>query len=83
MNITGGAMTGYGGCNHYSGRANVSSASLKLGPVTATTLMCESKKMAPESALFIAIGAARAYVVEDATLVLMDAAGAILARVIR
>jgi putative lipoprotein len=71
----GGAVSGSGGCNTFTGRAEIVGRSLSFGPLAATTRACIPAVGDQERAFFAALGAARAFEVDGARLVLLDEAG--------
>lgn len=78
-----GAVSGSGGCNRYRGRAEIGQGSIAFSPLAATRMACPGPAMEQEQRLFAALGAARRFRVEGATLVLIGEDGAAVARFAR
>jgi heat shock protein HslJ len=73
-------VAGFGGCNSFTGRAELSGASIKFGPLAATQRACPPQAMAEESMYFSALGKVGAAREDDGQLVLLDDAGNALVR---
>ncbi len=76
---TSGRMTGFGGCNRFSGTFKRSGDSLRLGPAASTRMACPSGAFS-EQGFFDALQAARSWRVLGTGLELYDESGAIAAR---
>lgn len=74
-----GAASGYGGCNQYSTTYERRDGELEFGRVTATKMACPGT-MDLERTFFSILEGTRAYRLEEGGLVLLDGAGAVLAR---
>jgi heat shock protein HslJ len=68
-------VAGFGGCNAFTGPAELSGDKLKFGPLAATQKACAGEAMAQEARYFNALHTARAAKVEKDRLLLMDASG--------
>ena len=75
-------LAGNGGCNAFMGRAVVEQGALQLGPLAATGKMCMTAPKGQEDRFFKALEAARHVKLQDGQLVLEDAAGRVLARLV-
>lgn len=74
-----GRVTGFGGCNRFSATYKLAKGGkLTLGPVASTKMACFANDF--ESPFFQALTAVRAHRIVDATLELLDARGAVVAR---
>ncbi len=78
-----GRAEGSGGCNRFSGGWTADGAALRIGPLAATRRACLPAPMQQEDRFFAALEAARGFRIEAGRLVLVDAAGAPLARLRR
>ncbi|MDX1376889.1 MAG: META domain-containing protein [Burkholderiales bacterium] len=72
--------TGYSGVNSFAGSFETGASSLRFGPVAATRRAGPPAAMAFEASLFKALEATRSYRISGETLELLDAAGAVRAR---
>lgn len=72
--ISGGEVTGTGGCNRFSGSAVIDGSALKFGPLRATKMFCAGK-MDTETIFLSALDATRAFVVSNNQLVFTDETG--------
>jgi heat shock protein HslJ len=70
-----GQVSGFGGCNVFSGEAVVTGASLKVGPLAATQMACIGDASAVEAAYLANLGRAASFTAADDRLVIFDAAG--------
>jgi putative lipoprotein len=75
-----GMVSGSGGCNRYSGKAEIDGSSIAIGPVAATKMMCLPAPMDQETTFFDALDKARSWKIENGKLLLLDGGGKILAR---
>jgi putative lipoprotein len=78
-----GRITTTVGCNKMSGMIKLDGAKLSFGPLASTRMACEPGLMDAEQKYGAALSATRTYRVEANVLVLMDAAGVELVRLIR
>lgn len=76
-------VAGFGGCNSFTGRAELSGSTIKFGPIAATQRACAPQAMAEESMYFSALGKVRAAREDNGQLVLLDDAGNELVRLKR
>ncbi len=76
-------VAGFGGCNSFTGRADLSGSQVRLGPLAATQRACSSQSMAEEAMFFGALGKARSAREENGQLVLLDETGKPLVRFAR
>jgi heat shock protein HslJ len=74
-----GKMSGFSGCNTFSGTYTTSGSSLKVSKLAATQKACKKLVMAQEDAYLSALRAARSYSIKKATLTLIGAKGHTLA----
>jgi heat shock protein HslJ len=74
---------GNSGCNRYTGGFIRDGASLRFGPVAGTRMACEPPAMAVEQRFHQALEVVRAWRMDGATLLLTDAAGATVVRLVR
>ncbi|MBR2534517.1 MAG: META domain-containing protein [Hyphomicrobium sp.] len=72
--ISGGEVTGTGGCNRFSGSAVIDGSALKFGPLRATKMFCAGK-MDTETIFLSALDATRAFVASNNQLVFTDETG--------
>ncbi len=75
-------LSGSGGCNAFMGRAVVEQGALQLGPLAATGKMCLTAPQGQEDRFFKALEAARSVRLQDGQLLLEDATGRLLARLV-
>jgi putative lipoprotein len=68
-------VAGFGGCNSFTGRADLAGTQVRLGPLAATQRACASQAMAEEAMFFGALGKARSARDENGQLILLDEAG--------
>jgi heat shock protein HslJ len=73
-------VAGFGGCNSFTGRADLSGGQVRLGPLAATQRACAPQAMAEEAMFFGALGKARSAREEQGQLILLDGAGKPLLR---
>jgi heat shock protein HslJ len=76
-------VAGFGGCNSFTGRADLSGTQVRLGQLAATQRACAPQAMAEEAMFFGALGKARSAREENGQLILLDAAGKPLVRFAR
>jgi len=76
---TGGKVSGFSGCNQYSGTYTTAGSRISISKVASTQMACRRLVMLQESAYLGALGAARGYSVESGTLKLKGRAGLTLA----
>ena len=76
-------VAGYGGCNSFTGRAELAGSAIKFGPLAATGRACAPQAMAEESMYFAALGRVRSAREENGQLVLLDESGSALVRLRR
>ena len=76
-------VAGFGGCNSFTGRAELSGSAIKFGPLAATQRACAPQAMAEESMYFSALSKVRSAREENGQLVLLDDAGNELVRLKR
>lgn len=75
-----GQVTGSGGCNRMSGRAEITGDRITFGPLLSTKMACAPAVMAQEDKFFAALNQAAAWRVDRAQhkLFLVDGAGQLL-----
>jgi putative lipoprotein len=78
-----GEVLGRGGCNGFRGRYKVDGGALTLGPLAATRRACPPPQMQQETRFLAALEATRGFRIEDGRLVLVDALGDPVARLVR
>jgi heat shock protein HslJ len=78
-----GKVTGSGGCNRLTGRAEISGDSITFGAIATTRMACAPNVMQQERKLLDALAAARSYHIADIVLTLHDAPGVELIRLTR
>ena len=76
-------VAGFGGCNSFTGRAELAGSAIKFGPLAATQRACAPQAMAEESMYFSALGRVRSAREENGQLVLLDESGSALMRLRR
>ena len=76
-------VAGFGGCNSFTGRADLAGGQVRLGPVAATQRACAPQAMAEEAMYFGALGKARSAREDQGQLMLLDEAGKPLVRFTR
>lgn len=76
-----GAVSGFGACNRYRGKATVSGNAIRFGPMASTRMACPPAVMAQEQAFLAALDGARSWRADPARgrLQLLDGSGAVLA----
>jgi len=79
----GGKISGSGGCNRYFGTATVEGGKIRIGPLGATQMACVPAQMDQERKFLDALGATQGYRLDDGKLILLDAAGNPLVRLVR
>ena len=72
--FTASTVSGFGGCNSYSGPATVSGATLKIGPVASTQMACVGAGSDVEQAYFAALGKVATFTATTDSLTMFDAA---------
>jgi len=70
LTLEGGAASGFGGCNRFSGGYKLDGDSISIGPLAGTMMACEEAKMAAEAAYLPALEAADAWTIDGDELVL-------------
>jgi putative lipoprotein len=75
-----GKVSGAGGCNRYSGAAEVTDESVAFGPLLATKRACEPEVTRQEVRLFEGLRRAAAWRIEGGALIVLDAEGRELLR---
>lgn len=75
-----GTVSGSGGCNRYSGKAEIDGSAIAIGPVAATKMACIAAPMDQETKFFDALDKARSWKIENGKLLLLDGGGTVLAR---
>jgi putative lipoprotein len=75
-----GVVSGSGGCNRYSGKAEIDGSAIAIGPVAATKMACLHAPMDQETRFFDALDRARSWKIESDVLLLLDAQGNVLVR---
>jgi putative lipoprotein len=78
-----GKISGEGGCNRYSGGAELTDHAITFGPLLATKRACEPAVTRQEVRLFEGLRRAAGWRIEDGALALLDAAGHELLRLSR
>lgn len=73
-------VTGFSGCNTFNGRYEAHQGALKLGPLISTKMACVGDANQTEFALLDAFGKVAGYAINDQTLTLTDADGAVILR---
>jgi len=79
----GGRISGSGGCNRYFGTATVEGGKIKIGPLGATQMACVPAQMEQERKFLDALGATKGFRLDDGKLVLLDAGGKPLMRLVK
>ena len=80
LQLKGGQMSGFSGCNSLGGKYEIIADQLKLTQVASTMMYCEGPGMAIEKSLYAAVGRVARYKIEGQFLELFDDAGASLAK---
>lgn len=78
-----GRAHGTGGCNRFTGGYVQEGAALRFGPAAQTNMACEAAAMEQEARFHAALAAVRAWRIEGAGLLLLDAGGAVRMRLAR
>ena len=78
-----GEVLGRGGCNGFRGSYSLDGEALTLGPLAATRRACPPPQMQQETRFLAALEATRGFRIEDGRLVLVDALGDPVARLVR
>lgn len=78
-----GRAHGSSGCNRFTGGFTRDGASLQFGPVAGTRMACEPAAMELEQRFHQALEAVRGWRMDGAALLLTDAAGATVLRLVR
>ena len=76
-------VTGHGGCNNYFGKAQFGADGVQLGPAAATRRACPSAIQQQEDAWFKLLEAVRGVRLDKGSLLLLDARGGVIARMVR
>jgi putative lipoprotein len=79
----GGKISGSGGCNRYFGTVTVEDGILKAGPLGATQMACVPAQMDQERKFLDALSATRNFRLDGAKLILLDAGGQPLMRLVK
>jgi putative lipoprotein len=84
LNLTAaGAAQGRGGCNSFHATYSLEGGTFRFGPIAATRRACPPPQTEQETRYFAALEATRSYRIEGGALVLLDEAGASIARLSR
>ncbi len=75
-----GRISGEGGCNRFSGAADLKGSALRIGNVSSTMMACPEPGATQEREFYEALSKAVAFAVEGETLVLLNEAGGAVAR---
>jgi putative lipoprotein len=75
-----GTVSGSGGCNRYSGGAEIDGSTIIIGPVAATKMACLGMPMEQETRFFAALDKARSWRLSEGNLLLLDDRGDVLVR---
>jgi heat shock protein HslJ len=75
--FTGGAVSGSGGCNSYSGAYVATDSQLTISDLTMSQRLCPEPVMQQETDFFSALATAQAYAVSGSSLTIDTAAGAL------
>lgn len=78
-----GELRGSGGCNGFFGTYENERGALEISPLGATRMMCDEAVMADELAFLDVLGRTAGYVRDRKDLVLLDAGGVTLARLVQ
>lgn len=78
-----GRATGFGGCNSFTGRANITGQNVSFGPLASTRKACTPAVMDQEQKFHKAVEAATAWRIEQTKLVLTNASGDVVAKLTR
>ena len=82
MAVSGGRVTGSGGCNRYRGTAEFDASSIAFKPLAGTKMACEAAVMEQEARFHQAVEQAKAWRIDAATrkLSLLNDGGTVLIR---
>ena len=80
MQLKGGQMSGFSGCNSLGGKYEINADQLKLSQMASTMMYCEGPGMAIEKSLYAAVGRVAQYRIDGQFLELFDEAGTSLAK---
>ena len=75
-----GGVNGNGGCNNFGGGVAINGTEIKFGDLFSTMMGCEEAKSKQEAAFHAALEKAEAFRLDSQELVLLDSAGAEIAR---
>lgn len=75
-----GKVTGHAGCNGYFGSVIIDGEAMSFGNLGSTKMACAEPVMSEETRLLGVLDSTRGYRVQDERLLLLDGAGATLAR---
>lgn len=79
-----GRATGFGGCNAFTGQVRLEGAGVSFGPLASTRKACTPAVMDQEHKFHQALEAARSWRIDEhSKLILIDAAGKVVARLTR
>jgi len=79
LDTTGKVITGYAGCNNFSGGYELDGALVKFGLLASTRMFCTEPQMSMETGFFKALEETRGWKIKDRSLLLLDDNG-VLAR---
>ena len=71
-----GTVSGIAGCNQYTGDYTLRGASIQIGPLASSQMICEQPQMAVEMAYLAALSKAATFHAASATLTIRDTGGA-------
>jgi putative lipoprotein len=80
LQLKGGQMSGFAGCNSLGGKYEISADQLKLSQIASTMMYCEGPGMAIERSLFAAVARVARYRIDGQYLELLDESGTSLAK---
>ncbi|MBX3061093.1 MAG: META domain-containing protein, partial [Anaerolineae bacterium] len=72
---SGNALSGFGGCNNYNGSYFVSGASLSIGSITSSMMICDTAVSQQETLYLSLLQAAATFEIQGATLIVRNAGG--------
>ncbi|CAH1662149.1 Membrane-bound inhibitor of C-type lysozyme [Hyphomicrobiales bacterium] len=79
-----GKVTGSGGCNHFTGKAEITGETLRIGPLASTRMACPPAVMGQEQKFFNALQGVKSWAIDgNGKLLLRDAGGKQLALLTR
>ncbi|MBP0462528.1 META domain-containing protein [Roseomonas sp. PWR1] len=78
-----GRAGGTGGCNRFTGGYTLDGAALRFGALAATRMACAPALMEREQRFFAAMAEVRAWRIEHGRLLLTDAGGGVVLRLVR